>query len=433
MESRPASLAQSHDAAAGPAERPWYAASALRGLASGAFWLLAANITYSACQWAALMALAKSLPAASLGHFGLSLAIATPVVLVTGFALRAVQANDVQHRYSFPEYMTVRVVGNVIAVIIIGTVAIVGCEPAAAAVLIPIGIAKLAEATSETCYGLAQRHDRMRSVGIAKATRGALGLVALVAVVAVGGTLAEGAWALAATWTAFLVLIDLTTANALEPLFVRPRPSALWRLARESVPLGASNGVSALMQSVPRYLLQVSHGAAAVGYFTAVASIGPALDQLAGSVGHAAAPRLGWAAAMDGRRFRRLVVVLFGLAAGSSALLAAGAGIGGKAFLRTAYTVDYAPYAMALTLVIVAGGFTMMNSVSFFALVATRRLFMPASIQCLGLVATAACGVVLIPRFAVTGAAAALAVGTGIMTAVAAHVILSGRENLPRL
>src|SRR5437868_4646808 len=69
------------------------------------------------------------------------------------------------------------------------------------AILVPIGVAKIVEATSETCYGLAQRHDRMRFVALSRVARGALGLAALLAVVGRGGTLAAGAWALAAAWS----------------------------------------------------------------------------------------------------------------------------------------------------------------------------------------------------------------------------------------
>jgi O-antigen/teichoic acid export membrane protein len=410
------------------ADRPQATVPALQSLASGVLWLLASNVSYAACQWGALVALAKFGSAASLGHFGLALAVATPVVMVTGFALRAVQATDVQRRYAFSDYLSVRLLANVVAAAIIGAVALGGLDGAAAAILLPIGVAKLAEATSETCYGLAQRHDRMRLVALSKATRGALGLTALVAVVALDGTFAQGAWALAGTWTAFLLGIDLPAAGMLEPVFARPDRRRLWQLVRESAPLGAVNGVLAVTQSVPRYLLELRHGATAVGYFTAVSSLGPALDMLMGSVGHAAAPRLGWAASADGGRFRRLVMQLLGVATAASGALALVAALAGRQFLAMAYAADYADYRTALVLVIVAAGFTMINSMSFLALIAARRPRIQLAIQCLGLAVTAGCAAVLIPRFAVNGAATALALGGAVMTIVSACALLARRK-----
>jgi len=97
-----------------------------------------------------------------------------------------------------------------------------------------------------------------------------------VAVVAAGGTLAAGTWALAATWVVFLLGIDLPAARELEPLFARPDRAKLWRLGLENAPLGAVNGILAVTQALPRYLLQGSYGAAAVGYFTALAAVAPA-------------------------------------------------------------------------------------------------------------------------------------------------------------
>jgi len=393
-------------------------------LASGALWLLISNMTYAACQWGALVAISKMKPPVSLGHFGLAMAVATPVVMVTGFALRAVQATDVQRRYTFAEYLTVRLAANVAAAVIMAIVVLNGFERGAALILIPLGVAKLAEATSESCYGLSQLYHRMRFVALSKLARGALGLIAMVTVVTRGGTLAHGTWALAAAWTAFLIGVDLPAAAALEPVFARPRLTALRRLTADNAPLGAVHGAIALTQSVPRYLLAMSHGAAAVGYFTAIAALVPALDQIAAAFGHAAAPRLGWAAAVDRRRFRVLLKRFLGMTAALSLLLATAAAGGGEHFLHLAYTADYAQYRAALVLVTMAAGFTMMNTISFFALVARRRPRMQLAIQCVGLLATAASAALLVPRFSVTGAAAALAFGGATMAIVSARILL---------
>jgi O-antigen/teichoic acid export membrane protein len=393
-------------------------------LVGGALWLLFSNLAYAACQWGALAALAKLGTAAALGHFGLALAVATPVVLVTGFALRAVQATDVQRRYSFAAYLNLRLAANAVAAAIIAAAAHGVLDPAAAAVLLPIGTAKLAEATSETCYGLAQRHDRMRFVALSKVVRGALGLAGLVTVVALGGSVAEGAWALAAVWTAFLFAVDLPVSATLERAVAWTSPATLWKLSVESAPLGLVNGVLAATQSLPRYLLQLSHGPAAVGYFTALAALGPALDQLAGSIGNAAAPRLGWAAASNARRYRRLVVQLLLVAVAISGILTTAAAIGGPAFLRLAYRPDYGAFRMAFVLVVLGAGFTIINSVSYFALVAARRAYAQLGIQCLGLGITAVSGAFLVHAYGVDGAAASIALGSGVMAAVAAWILL---------
>src|SRR5262249_57038626 len=83
------------------------------------------------------------------------------------------------------------------------------------------------------------------------------------------------AWALAAGWTGFVVAVEFPFAGSLESPFGRPHAHVLWRLARDTAPLGGVAGVVALTQSLPRYLLQLTEGAAAVGYYTALASVVP--------------------------------------------------------------------------------------------------------------------------------------------------------------
>jgi O-antigen/teichoic acid export membrane protein len=395
-------------------------------LSGPAIWLLSSNLAYVGFQWAAVMALAKLGAPVALGHVGLALAIVTPVVLITGFALRTYQATDVLRRYAFAEYLNLRLVANLVAAAVIAAAtALARVEEAAVVILVPIAGAKLAEATCETCYGLAQRHDRMRFVALSRVARGGLGFAALVAVVALGGTLASGCWALAAAWVLFLLVVDLPVAGTLEPVLQRPRVSTLSQLAWESAPLGGVTGVFSIAQSVPRYVLQLTHGAAAVGYFTGLSSFIPVLGQLATSVSQAAAPRLGWNATGDGARYRTLVLRLLGAGAVAMALMTLGAVLLGRPFLRLAYTEEYAAYHATFVVIMVAAALGMMNEVLYVALVAARRLRVQLGIQCFGLAVTILVSAVLIPRLGVGGAAVALAVAAGATAAVSACLVLA--------
>jgi len=395
-------------------------------LAASALWLLASNLAYAACQWGAIAGLAKLGAPTAVGRLGLALAVATPVVQITGFGLRAVQATDVVRRYAFCEYLHLRLAANVLAAAVIAAAARLGAlDGDALAILVPIGVAKIVEATSETCYGLAQRHDRMRFVALSRVARGAVGLVGLIAIVARGGTLAAGAWALAAAWSAFLLLVDLPVAATLESPFARPRLRAVGRLARESAPLGGVQGLYAVSQNVPRYLLAASQGAAAVGYFTALAAINPPLSQVATAVCHAAAPRLG-AAAADARRYRRLVLRLAGLATAFGAVLVAGVVVAGRPFLALAYAEDYAARHVAFVVVAAGAALGLVNEVFYFALLALRRTRLQLGLECAAVAVTAAVGAALVPRFGLTGAALALVAAASARLLVGAGVVLGG-------
>src|SRR5207249_11771879 len=118
-------------------------------------------------------------------------------VLVTGFALKAYQSTDVLGLYAFSDYVNLRMAANVVAGAMVGIIIVLGVVAGTAgAVLVPVVVAKLADATSETCYGVAQKHERMRFVAIAKMLRGALGLAGLALVIVLGGSVVRVAWAL---------------------------------------------------------------------------------------------------------------------------------------------------------------------------------------------------------------------------------------------
>jgi O-antigen/teichoic acid export membrane protein len=396
-----------------------------QALATNVLWLLASQVIYAGCQWGTVVALAKFGPPASLGYFGLALAVTNPIVMTTGFSLKAYQSTDVLGRYRFADYVNVRFGANLVAGAVIAAIVAAGAvDPAAAAVLVPVAIAKLSDATSEVCYGLAQKHERMRFVAISKAVRGALGLAALAVVVAFGGTVVEGTWALAAAWTAFLFVIDFRVAGSLEPVLGRLDLPVAWRLVRETAPLGGVTGVSAMIQSVPRYLLQLTEGAVAVGYYTALSSLGPVLSHFAGALGNASAPRLGWAMATDAARYRTLVRRLLATAALASLLLALLAAAGGREFLSLAYTADYGDYLSTFVLIALAAGIGLVNTVAYYGLVAARRLGELLAMQCLGLVVTGVAGAALIPRFGLEGAALGAALGAAAMAAVGARALL---------
>src|SRR5262249_21132339 len=96
-------------------------------------------------------------------------------------------------------------------------------------------------------------------------------------------------------------------------------------------------------------------------------------------------------------------------------------------FLRLAYAPDYQVYRTAFVLVAASGGFLVINSLSYFAIVAARRPRLLLMLQCMGVLITATSGVLLIPRFAVSGAAGAFSRGRAAVGGGARAVVLRAR------
>ena len=203
-----------------------------------------------------------------------------------------------------PTTSHLRLAANVLAGAIIGSAAWFGGSSAArSAILVPIAAAKLAEATSETCYGLAQRHDRMRFVAdLADRSAARSDSARWCCVVTLGGTARRR---------------GVGDGGGLDGVPAPRRPAGgaparaagraaaagrARRLARESAPLGAVNGVCALdaeRPALPAPARATARRRSATSRRCRRSSRRSA--QLAGAIGHAAAPRLGWAASDEPR------------------------------------------------------------------------------------------------------------------------------------
>src|ERR1700730_10886877 len=81
-------------------------------------WTFVGNTIYSACQWGALVALAKLSSPVIVGQYSLGVAIAMPVISLTGLQIRSVIASDVKETYKFGEYVGFRLFSIGIAMLL---------------------------------------------------------------------------------------------------------------------------------------------------------------------------------------------------------------------------------------------------------------------------------------------------------------------------
>src|SRR5437588_11269399 len=97
------------------------APSITRGLSLRAnfSWTFVGNTIYSACQWGALVALAKLSSPVIVGQYALGVAIATPVTSLTGLQIRPVIASDVKQTYKFGEYVGLRLASTALPLLVI--------------------------------------------------------------------------------------------------------------------------------------------------------------------------------------------------------------------------------------------------------------------------------------------------------------------------
>src|SRR4051812_45337492 len=82
-------------------------------------WTLAGNLIYAGCQWGMLVIIAKLGSAELVGQFALGLAITAPVLMFSNLQMRGIQATDAKREYSFGDYLGLRLLTTLLALLII--------------------------------------------------------------------------------------------------------------------------------------------------------------------------------------------------------------------------------------------------------------------------------------------------------------------------
>lgn len=407
-------------------------------------WTLLGNLAYAAAQSITIIILAKTLTPAMVGQFGLGVAITTPVLMFTNLQLRSLQATEALSRARFDDYLALRWVSTLAAVIvIIGIILVVRYSTVTGLVILCVGTMKCVEALSDTIYGQLQRFERMDRIAISMICKGALSIVALSSVIALTKNVAWGALAVAGAFAAVLVVYDLPAVRhvAVGPSVgpeecleigatskTSARLSVFRALIRLGLPLGITSVLLAIAANIPRYLLERTGGEASLGYFVALAYPSALFAILLSAFGQAATPRMAEFHRVDRPKFRKLVLRIAMVPLLSLVLIGGIALLLGPNSLRMLYRTDYAQYFREFLLLLVAGAVWGLASVLGYAATSSRRLVSQAPAAVLICVVTTLCSLFVVPRYGIAGAAVASMIA-GITGVVVYGILLLGKAD----
>jgi O-antigen/teichoic acid export membrane protein len=287
-------------------------------------WTLTGNAVYAACQWGMIIALAKLGNSLMVGQFSLGLAVATPVLMFSNFDLRVVQATDVLRNYRFAEYLRLRMIMTIAALIVITGIVWAGkYETSTTAVILAVALAKGVETLSDIHYGLFQLNNRLDHIGRSMMLRGLLSVAALIAALHLTH---EVVWAciwLALAWLGALLFFDVRRGRHLractEPFdapIASPGFERQWALLSLALPLGIVTTMATINLHMPRYFIHARLGDHQLGIFSAIAYATVAMTLVGDSLANSAIPRMSRLYA-SGRKveFRKLLLRLLGIGA----------------------------------------------------------------------------------------------------------------------
>ncbi|MBA2480867.1 MAG: oligosaccharide flippase family protein, partial [Planctomycetes bacterium] len=235
--------------------------------------ILIGSACYAAAQWGVLIVLARMGDPRMVGQFSLLLAIAAPVFLLTGMQLRALHVTDARGRYGFTRLMTLRGIGNLVAIVVVAGIAAVWLDPVMLVPLVIIAFAKAIESFSDLVHGDLQKHGRFSHIMASQIAKSVTMIAAVAYVVSQGGGILEVVIAMTASWLLIALILELPRGWASMRSDERSSTAGgdnARSILAVAVPLGCVAMLGTLSSAVPRYAIHVFLDDHALGLFSAL-------------------------------------------------------------------------------------------------------------------------------------------------------------------
>ncbi|MGH8000074.1 MAG: lipopolysaccharide biosynthesis protein [Brasilonema sp.] len=416
-------------------------------------WTFVGNIVYAACQWGMLVVIAKLGSPEIVGQFTLGLAVTAPVLMLTNLQLRDVQVTDVKHQYLFGDYLGLRIVSTVLALLMIVVIILTaGYRWQTSLIILLVGLAKGFESISDVFYGLLQKHERMDRVAMSMMIKGPLSLLLLGISVYISGSVVWGVLGLAVAWALVLFGYDIRSGaimlkhsqetphseepgmqNMTDVLQPRWEFKTLTKLIWLALPLGIVMMLISLNTNIPRYFIEQHLGDRELGIFAAIAYLMVAGNMVVTALGRSATPRLAkYYAAGNGVAFRTLLLKLVGIAAVLGGTVVLVAFVAGERILTILYQPEYAQHKDLFVWLMVAAAINYISSFLGDGMSAARyfRIQIPLFVLVTSTLAIACLW--LLPIYGLRGAAIALIVAAIVQAAMSVGVIIHALHRLHR-
>ncbi|MDY6947460.1 MAG: oligosaccharide flippase family protein, partial [Pseudomonadota bacterium] len=352
------------------------ATSAALVVPRGLPWTLIGTFINAACQWLAIVTVARLGTPETLGHYSYALAVCAPLVMLARLNMRTVLATDIKARYRFDDYFVARLV-----LVAIATVLVLGyafaADPGAVAITVLAGTLayKNAESIADVVHGLLQRDEKFAVMGKSTVLRGLSLLACLAFGLAVCHNLAVGLGLVTIAWVAIFLAYDCTNARKGATTWFRSDAGTVIRLARECLPSGLVMMVSSLSVNLPVYVVASVLGAEQVGYYATVAYLLTVGGLSAAAVSQASAAHMARLYFSDRRAYWRQLTTFMAGSIALSSVAVGGVLLFGRQVLVLLYGEEYGHLDGALLWIAVAAGLTFAGSFLGLTLTIARRFY----------------------------------------------------------
>ena len=362
-----------------------------RTLRTNFLWNAVGMTVFSVSQWALLIVFAKLGSPTLVGQLVYGLAITTPIFVIAGLQLRSIQATDADNRHTLGQYLGLRALATVAAVIValLGAAVLWAAGNPSALIILLWALSKAADSGSDALYGFFQQSERMDYVGVSLSLRGLLAVAGVAVLFRASRSAPLALGGLVVGWSAVFILFDIPTAQIL--LRQRGQPARtsdstpeslrlvldrrqLTPLCWEAAPLGVVAFLLALQLQVPRYVVEGLLHTRELGLFSAAAYLTFVGTMLVNALGAPACVRLAQYHVAGARSaFRQLMTKLLFVAAALGVAGVLVSAFAGGRILALLYTNEYSRMGGVLTMLCAGSALSYVASFLGYGMTALQR------------------------------------------------------------
>jgi O-antigen/teichoic acid export membrane protein len=366
-------------------------ATRTRTLRTNFLWNAVGNAVFALCQWGILVVFTKLGSPTLVGQLIYGLALTAPLFVVAGLQLRSIQATDADNRHTLGQYIGLRALTTVAAVIVAVFVAAVmwAAGNQSALIILFWALSKAVDSGSDALYGLFQQSERMDYVGVSLTLRGFLAVASVAVLFRASHSAPIALAGLVIGWSAVFILFDIpvarsllrqrersayspgTMAETLRPVLDRRQ---LVPLCLEAAPLGVVAFLLTVQVQVPRYVVAGLLHTRELGLFSAAAYLTFIGGMLVNALGAPACVRLAkYHVTGERSAFRKLMAKLLLVAAALGVVGILCSAFAGGRVLALLYTNEYSRMAGVLTMLCAGSALSYVASFLGYGMTALGR------------------------------------------------------------
>ncbi len=309
------------------------------------------------------------------GVFSIGYAVAVLMWSIGSFETGPYQVTDHKNRFSFGDYLSFKLLlcGAMLAASA-GWMLIDGTRGTELAVTLLLCLFKALDAFSGVFYSRFQKYGRLDISGKSLFFRIVLSMAVFVLVLAAARSLTAACAAACAAEVVWILFYDMRLARRIVPLTPSWNFRACGQLFRECLPLFVSSFGSIFLTNLPKYTIDGLFSNEVQSYFGALFMPASVINLMSLFVFRPLLTTMAreWNAG-EKKAFQRLIVKLFLVVAGLTALAMGAAWLFGIPVLSWLYGVDLSPYPAALAVIMLGGGFSAAAVLAVNVLTVMRR------------------------------------------------------------